>query len=509
MRPRRTEKLTTEQKASELSRIWRENPKIFFRDVLTIDKIWKLQNDLIEACPHAVNEHKHIYVGSGHALGKDYITSALSLWFLYSYQPSIVIQTAPTDRQVRKIMYGETLGHFNRMKEKLGGEAYANPYIEIKKENWFLLGFTTKETGASKRAQGGKFQGFHAPSMCVIVSEAQAVEDDIYDQIDAITTSENVLVIFIGNPTRASGRFAKGLKDRERNIVFNFSCLDNPNYIHRETIIPGLASYNWVENKREKWGEEDPRWYGRVLGLIPKTSINNVFSESVTDAASARTHTTDDVDNSGVSIDCAGEGDDSDVIMSGSGGRVLNTIEKSGMSPGEKAIQAAQFIKAIDGKFVVVDCDGLGIGTFQELSRLKLEDITLLKFHGSGGSTKKKLKVDDYEFENLRAEAWFEAMERAKDGRASIPNDEELIEELLEVKFFENKRGKIQLEDKDDVKERLGRSPDKADAWVMLQWAFSQKCYKPIKQMSRSEEFWDRVKRDIKPQSEKEWRIVA
>ncbi len=205
--------------------------------VLGIKQIWKLQEDLLNVLPIAIKEHKSIYIASGHALGKDYMAAAISQWFLHCYSPSKVIQTAPTDRQVKKVMWAETLGHWNNKKMDLGGTPYASPYLEIVKDNWFLIGFTTKETGGSRESGGGKFSGFHSPNMCIIASEAQAIEEQIYDQIDGCSASaENILIIFIGNPTRAKGRFAKGLKNKVDNIVFNFSCLENPNYKHRKII---------------------------------------------------------------------------------------------------------------------------------------------------------------------------------------------------------------------------------------------------------------------------------
>lgn len=463
--------------ASELIESWRAIPQLFCRDVLGIKQIWRLQDDLLNACPVAIRERKPIYIGSGHALGKDYIAAAASLWFLHSYSPSIVIQTAPTDRQVKKIMWGETMRHFNNINPPLGGKPYSDPYLEINKEDWYLLGFTTKESGASKQAQGGKFQGFHSPNMCVVVSEAQAVEDDIRNQIDAIATSEKVLLIFIGNPTRSSGWFAKGLKDKGRNIVFNFSCLDNPNYKQKKTVIPGLASYEWVEDKRQRWGVDSPLWFGRVLGQIPKTAINNIFSELEIETMKRRALITpsEAEENRGVALDVAGEGDDESVAYAGAGGHVLAQSIKVNQSAGENALTCQNLTEAHRGNFIVVDCDGMGIKEYQELTRLELsKTVNVVKFHGCGASSKQKGKQNDFEFENLRAEAWFTAQSRARDGGASIPDDPLLIEELLEVTAFENRRGKIQIEEKQDIKDRLGRSPDRADSWVMLQWGFEQ-----------------------------------
>lgn len=464
----------TAKHVSKLLNDWKARPHNYLLDHLGIEKIWKLQEKLLDVCPVAIREHKQIYIASGHSLGKDYISAGIALWFLHCFKDAIVIETAPTKRQVDKVMWGETLRHWNNRKFDLGGKAYKSPLIEIVPENWYLIGFTTKESGASKQASGGKFQGFHSNSVCVIVSEAQAVDDEIFDQVDAVTTAENNLVIYLGNPTRASGRFAKGLRDKTNNIVFNFSCLDNPNYRHKETIIPGLCSYQWVEDKRRKWGETDPRWQGRVLGQIPDVSINDIFPQSLIDIGLKVTDTHGLRHNNGVAIDVSGEGDDDNVIMGGMRGIVKDMIVKPISPPSENAVNCVKMCEEQDGIFVVVDCDGMGIKEWQELNKIPgiNEKYHLVKFHGSSRLPTDRAK-NPGGYENIRAKASFTAQERLKSGLASIPDDDELVEELLEFKFFENKRGLIQVEDNDDIKERLGRSPDKAMAWIMLQYGFS------------------------------------
>lgn len=467
----------TPGEAHNLLTKWRNKPETYLSNVLGIEKIWRLQSEVLAACPVALKEGKHIYIASGHSLGKDYICAAISLWFLHCYSPSKVIQTAPTDRQVRKIMWGETSGHWNKRVIDLGGKASSSPYLEIRKNDWFLIGFTTKETGASSDASGGKFQGFHSQNMCVIVSEAQAVEDNIYDQIDAVTTSDNSLVIFIGNPTRAKGRFAKGLANKKDNIVFNFSCLENPNYIQRKEVVPGLASYKWVEDKRKKWGEDDPRWQGRVLGVVPDAALSRVLTFKDIEHMKSRhgllaMHSV----NSGVALDPAGEGVDDNVFMSGKGGEVKDVFTKTNMPPSDQAHQAVKMCKDINGRFIIVDCDGVGIGAYQELMKFDdyyLRGIQIIKFHGSAPSEVEEVGRKVYQ--NMRSEAAFVTQKRARAGKAGINYlDEELIEDLTEEEYFTNKRGLIQIEDKRDIKERLGRSPGRGDAYKMLQWAFEQ-----------------------------------
>lgn len=471
---------TLAEKTATLIAQWRESPLLYLNEQLGIKNIWGMQEDLLADCKRAIAEHKPIYLGSGHALGKDFICSAIACWFLDCYTPSTVVLTGPTDRQVKNIMWSECLSKWNNRKFNFWGKTYANPYIEIdKSRKWYLLGFTTRDSGASASSGGAKFQGIHNTNVCIIVSEAQGIEDAIYDQIDACSTGENVLVIFIGNPTNLKGRFAEGLRNKQQNISRSLSCLENPNYIYREERIPGLASFKWVEDKRIRWGERDPRWISRVLGQVPDTSINNLYDVLTLGLAKSRHGFLAGYSfNRGVAVDSAGEGVDDNVFMAGSGGEVKEVYTTATIAPSLAAIKAVEMCKAIDGHFVIVDCDGIGIGVWQELDKLPedyLRGIEVIKFHGSSRDVRtvetsagpKKM------YANRRAEAAFLGKDRIIRGHAAVnEQDRELIEDLEQDEWFENDRGELQLIDKADIKESLGRSPGRGDCWKMLQWAF-------------------------------------
>jgi hypothetical protein len=68
-------------------------------------------------------------------------------------------------------------------------------------------------------------------------------------------------------------------------------------------------------------------------------------------------------------------------------------------------------------------------------------------------------------YRNRRAECWLSMAEWVKQGGA-LPNIRELVAELTQPTFtFVN--GKFLLEEKDQIKKRLGRSPDLADALAL------------------------------------------
>ena len=56
---------------------------------------------------------------------------------------------------------------------------------------------------------------------------------------------------------------------------------------------------------------------------------------------------------------------------------------------------------------------------------------------------------------------------RVQRGLLALPPDEKLFDELLQIKARANSVGKVLLESKDDLRARLGRSPDRADALAM------------------------------------------
>lgn len=145
--------------------------------------------------------------------------------------------------------------------------------------------------------------------------------------------------------------------------------------------------------------------------------------------------------------------------------------------PGKEApdgsTQAALIIRyRRDQCGIVVDVGG-GYGG-DVVGRLKDNELTVTRFNASEGSSARAKDGSGKTFVNKRAEAWWrfrEALNPDQTGGSlvALPDDPELISELAAVCFIPD-IAKVQIEDKKDVRKRLGRSPDKADAVVMA-WA--------------------------------------
>ena len=77
-------------------------------------------------------------------------------------------------------------------------------------------------------------------------------------------------------------------------------------------------------------------------------------------------------------------------------------------------------------------------------------------------------------FANLRAELYDGLRERFQQGRIRIPEDRELIGELAGMRYSFTSSGQVRIEDKEEVRARGLRSPDKADA-LMLAFAATRR----------------------------------
>lgn len=113
---------------------------------------------------------------------------------------------------------------------------------------------------------------------------------------------------------------------------------------------------------------------------------------------------------------------------------------------------------------VVVDEPGLGGGV---IDRLAEQGVPVIPYNGG---RRAELVPNPERFRNRRAAAYWMLRQRLEDGELALPPDDRLADELTTIRWRVNSSGQIQLEPKDRVRERLGRSPDAADALAAAVW---------------------------------------
>jgi hypothetical protein len=180
-----------------------------------------------------------------------------------------------------------------------------------------------------------------------------------------------------------------------------------------------------------------------------------------------------------MSLDPAGGGKDSEELIWRHGGWYSEPISAQGdTTAGSKSAATAIFLNRRDNAPIIVDVGGGYAGAI--INRLDDNKVAYIKFNGAGQGFG-KTKDSGLPFANKRAEAWWrfrEALDPTqKEGSViALPPDPELRADLtapcLDTRALEQ-RGVIQIESKDDLRKRLGRSPGKGDAAVMC-WSEGQ-----------------------------------
>ena len=122
----------------------------------------------------------------------------------------------------------------------------------------------------------------------------------------------------------------------------------------------------------------------------------------------------------------------------------------------------------VEGGTAAIDVDGVGASTFHLLVALGHGD-RVIPYRGSARIPTLRDRSGRLAFANQRAAAWWalrDALDPAHGSTIALPLLRELRADLCSVRWSQQVNG-IQLEDKKDVKKRIGRSPDLGDAYVM------------------------------------------
>jgi hypothetical protein len=127
-----------------------------------------------------------------------------------------------------------------------------------------------------------------------------------------------------------------------------------------------------------------------------------------------------------------------------------------GARTNEIAMAVADYRAQFNSEVEFVDgTGGYGAGVVDAMLQMQLNPVEVA-FNAKASSDK---------YFNKRSEMWFEMANWVKRGGA-LPKCVELRKELL-APTFGYSNGKFQLESKDQIKKRLGFSPDKADALAL------------------------------------------
>lgn len=439
----------------------------FFNEWILGGSFWSKQEEIILS----VRDNRYTTVRACHDVGKTYIAARTALWFLYSHPKSIVVTTAPTMRQVENLLWRELRAAHESSKQPLGGEPLKTR-LDISPD-WYAIGASSGDPD--------KLQGFHAPSgdILIIIDEAAGVNEDAFEAIEGMMTSEKARMLMIGNPTSDSGSFRESHHSWTYANKIHISVFDTPNFRNNgifsiedlkdveldnvEIVNPYLVSPRWAFEKIDTWGIDSPMFQARVLGNFPSQSINTVIPLNYIELAYEKEFREKLKAKGGplrLGVDPARFGNDETVITPRYGGYIPEQI----ISYQESTTATAGRVKQFNSPrpvFIGIDVDGLGGGVYDTLYDENIDGLA--EIHNGG-----KALPDDtgLTFANLASQLWWRARLLFMAGELAIPKDDILVMQLSTRRYKFTGRG-LAVESKDEWKKRYkGKSPDRADSLI-------------------------------------------
>lgn len=481
---------------------------------------WSKQREIADS----LRDHRYTAVMSCHDAGKSYIASRLAAKWIDQHPEgdAFIVSTAPTTAQVSAILWREITRAHKR--GNLTGKIVASGYPTWKLDDGEIIGYGRKPADHDQAA----FQGIHADFVLVLVDEAGGVDAKLFNAVDSLVTNEFARVLAIGNPDDPTGHFAEICKPDSGWNVIQIDGLRTPKMTKEqvegldcvqcrkagryttllqqlfreeqipysteeipEDLQPRLLSPIWVEERLHRWvgrpsstqsisqmAAQSALFTAKVRGRFPTSSSEGVIPLGWVEAAMARHRDWVDAGSPPplgsvrIGADIAGKGEDETAFALRIGDVTLEIRKHHHADTMEVAGLLLAAMRPYVEREVIAIIDAIGIGA-GVLDRLREQDWPVYGFTASNAATNLKDRSGEFGFQNLRAAAWWNMREMLDPSRGStllLPDDEMLKADLTSPRWKVLSGGKIQVESKDDIRSRLGRSTDSGDAVVQAHW---------------------------------------
>jgi len=448
------------------------------------DHHWDGTEDPLMALYAAVAAWKDVGVESGTGTGKSYAVAILILWFLACWENALAFTFAPAEKQLKLYIWkniGEMWPQFQR---HFPTAQLTELCIRMRggtDESWaahgYAVGIRADEKVATRAA------GMHGPHMLLVYEETPGIPAQVLEAGENTCTAPHNIRVAIGNPNHRLDPLHKFCTSAGV-VHVRASALDHPNVVTgNDDLVPGAISRKSIDRRRQKYGESSPVYQSRVRGESPEQASDALVRLEWLDRAAARFQAR----RAAGTIPTVISGKGVDVANSEHGDRACIVDFSENVCIRVDAFQCPdanklgrQVVLEIDGSGLApmrvgIDTIGVGAGTVNECHRLGRHVQAL---NASAAPTINAEKVADgkvYEwaadaniFRNLRSQMYWQCREDFRNDTIDVEYDQELWEELTCPTFVDEP--KTLVEPKEEIRERLGRSPDKADAFVMANW---------------------------------------
>jgi phage terminase large subunit len=426
--------------------------------------------------------------------------AVIALWYYCSWPDARVVMSSTTARQVDQILWREV-----RMVRARGGrcvdckaaiaelvasgeklvfaeERYPRPCPHsalideepgelartgLKSSDFReIVGFTSKEAEA--------VAGISGENLIYILDEASGIPQMIFDAIEGNRAGGARIVMF-SNPTKNEGEFYEAFHGKSTFYHgITVSSEDTPNVVAGKRLIPGLATQEWIDEKREEWGEQSPLYTIRVRGKHATREEGKIFSVHAIGQAEERWSDAPEQGRLFIGLDpsgASGLGDET-AIAARRGLKCLEIRVHVGLNTDSILVRLVETLLRLkvprETPVVVFDAENqLGSELRTKLREYLEKNKAAFEIVPVRASDRAQRQPDVYhrmrDALTANLEAWF------RDGGA-IPEDSKLVAELHAMEWKQQASGLLKVTPKDILKKLIGRSPDRYDALALACW---------------------------------------
>lgn len=449
------------------------DPVLFAYEALGIDRLWPRQEELLRA----VAAHERVAVKSGQKTSKTHSECILSIHHALTHPGSQVVVLAPSQHHLDTVFWRELTklraATYDRRETNadgtprrrallpLGGDFHVSPAAGWRFPNGSVItGFVTNDPE--------RLRGVSGPDNLYVIDEATAVSDDIYASVDG-NLAGGGKVLAISNPVHTRGWFYRCFADGSPWHTLTISSIEASEV---SPPIPGLATAKFIAEKRTEWGEDSPEWFAKVLGAFPpaESEERSVIQRAAIDDALGR-WTPEPPDPRAplvIGVDPAHEGKDKTAIIWRRGNWTSTPIVLEGCDTKIVTRRIVDLIHEVarqdERATVHIDGSSVGAGVRDNLKHDHADICSVVNLMAAESSPDKRC-------ERLRDALWIHLREQMPKIAIS-PEDGVLADDLVTPRLgLHPSTLRYKVEAKRDMKKRIGRSTDRADALALVVWS--------------------------------------
>ena len=438
---------------------WRESPVSMVRELFeTEPDHWQV--DVLDAFPNSPRLAMKACVGPG----KTAVLAWLGWNFLLTRPFPIVGATSTSGANLKTNLWTELARWRERaplLKSQF--EMTKTEIFHKKHPQTWKLEARTWPKDANPDQIGSSLAGIHSAYVMWLLDESGDYPDAIMPVCEGIFSGspKEAHIVQAGNPLKRSGPLYRACYTA-RNLWKVVEITGDPDDPKRSPRI----SVDHARAMIAQYGIENPWVMVRILGKFPPSDINALIGEDEVRAAMARFYRPFEIGSAAkvLGVDVAREGDDASVIASRQGVQAFPFEKHRNIDSTQGAGRVARKWNdwGADGCFIDAT-GGFGSGWIDQLRNLGKAPFGV-QFAGEAHNKSR--------YYNKRAEMAFDFVEWVKRGGAlplpdgQAPELSELFQALTQTTYsFRGDR--FLLEDKKQLKDRLGFSPDEMDAYML------------------------------------------